>query len=155
MAPRSGVQVLANRGANGIDGFVSTVIGVASAHPGPVVALPAISASCTIRMGSSASARRPAVTIVVVDNDGGGIFAYLPQQHLPEFEMLFATPQSVDLVAVARAHGVAAGRVEYSALPGLLAETPTEARVLVVPVDRGAAREQHARIWAAVATSIG
>lgn len=153
MAPRTGLQVLANRGANGIDGFVSTAMGVASARRGPVVALTGDLCFLHDTNGLLGGARPP-VTFVVIDNDGGGIFGYLPQQHLPEFEMLFATPQSVDLVAVARAHGVAAERVGYSALPGLLADPAAETRVLVVPVDRAAAREQHARLWAAVAATV-
>jgi 2-succinyl-5-enolpyruvyl-6-hydroxy-3-cyclohexene-1-carboxylate synthase len=157
MAPRSHLRVLANRGANGIDGFVSTVFGVAGAHAGAVVAL--CGDLCLLHdtngflRGRSSGARPPA-TFVVVDNAGGGIFAYLPQYELPEFETLFATPQSVDLVAVARAHGVAAERVDLTAVPKLVAEGADTDRVLVVPVDRGAALEQHARGWHAVATAL-
>jgi len=135
--------VFANRGANGIDGFVSTVMGVASAHAGPVVAL--CGDLCLLhdtngflRGTGNSGARQPA-TFVVVDNAGGGIFAYLPQYELPEFETLFATPQFVDLVAVARAHGMAAERVDLAAVPKLVAEGADTDRVLVVPVDRGAA----------------
>jgi 2-succinyl-5-enolpyruvyl-6-hydroxy-3-cyclohexene-1-carboxylate synthase len=153
MAPRDGLRVLANRGANGIDGFASTVVGVASAHAGPVVAL--CGDLCFLHdtnglLGGSL----PAVTFVVVDNDGGAIFSYLPQHDLPEFERLFATPQSVDLVAVARAHGVTAERVEAADLPKLVAEATESARVLVVTVDRGRARELHSRAWLAVATAL-
>ncbi|MDQ1459520.1 MAG: 2-succinyl-5-enolpyruvyl-6-hydroxy-3-cyclohexene-carboxylate synthase [Actinomycetota bacterium] len=164
MAPRAGVRVLANRGANGIDGFVSTVAGVAGAHGGPVVAL--CGDLCFLHdtnglldgglLGGGlldAKGRAPA-TFVVVDNSGGGIFAYLPQHDLPEFEPLFATPQSVDLVAVARAHGVRADRVDFSTLPGLLREETAATRVLVVPVDRAVAQRQHARAWEAVATAV-
>ena len=161
MTPRAHLRVLANRGANGIDGFVSTVFGVASAHTGPVVAL--CGDLCLLhdtngllvgdRSGGRAGARSP-VTFVVVDNDGGGIFSYLPQHELAEFERLFATPQSVDVVAVARAHGVAAERVELAAVPKLVAEGADSDRVLVVPVDRRAAVEQHTRGWHAVATSL-
>jgi 2-succinyl-5-enolpyruvyl-6-hydroxy-3-cyclohexene-1-carboxylate synthase len=164
MAPRAGVRVLANRGANGIDGFVSTVVGIAGAHDGPVVAL--CGDLCFLhdtnglldggaRGGGShdGSGRSPA-TFVVVDNSGGGIFAYLPQRDLPEFESLFATPQSVDLVAVARAHGARAERVDCAALTGLLREETEATRVLVVPVDRAAAQRRHARAWEAVATAL-
>jgi 2-succinyl-5-enolpyruvyl-6-hydroxy-3-cyclohexene-1-carboxylate synthase len=154
MAPRPGLRVFANRGANGIDGFVSTVVGIAAAHEGPVVAL--CGDLCFLHdtnglLGAGTSA--PA-TFVVVDNDGGGIFSYLPQRDLAEFERLFATPQGVDLVAVARAHGATAERVAAADLPDLLAKETEATRVLVVPVDRPAALAQHARAWSAVATAL-
>ena len=158
MASRAGLRVLANRGANGIDGFVSTVIGVGAGHGGPVVAL--CGDLCLLHdtnglLGARARAGAGApATFVVVDNDGGGIFGYLPQKDLPEFETLFATPQGVDLVAVARAHGVAAERVEPADVAKLVAAGDGADRVLVVPVDRAAAAEQHARMWQAVASAI-
>lgn len=153
MAPRSDLRVLANRGANGIDGFVSTVVGIASETEGPVVALCGDLCFLHDTNGLLGDAAAPA-TFVVVDNNGGGIFGYLPQHELPEFETLFATPQSVDLVAVARAHGVAADRVELGDVAKLVAEGSAEARVLIVDVDRQVAREQHTRLWAAVAAAM-
>jgi 2-succinyl-5-enolpyruvyl-6-hydroxy-3-cyclohexene-1-carboxylate synthase len=164
MAPRAGVSVLANRGANGIDGFVSTALGIAGAHDGPVVALcgdlcflhdtNGLLDGGVLGGGRHDGSGRVPATFVVVDNSGGGIFAYLPQHDLAEFEPLFATPQSVDLVAVARAHGVRAERVDCAALGGLLREEPDATRVLVVPVDRVTAQRQHARAWEAVATAV-
>ncbi len=158
MTPRSGLRVLANRGANGIDGFVSTAFGVAAAHAGPVVAL--CGDLCLLHdtngllgAGPRSGSRAP-VTFVVVDNGGGGIFSYLPQHGLDEFEALFATPQNVDLVEVAHAHGIVAERVDAAAVPGLVAESSPGPRLLVVPVDGAAAREQHARGWTAVATAL-
>jgi 2-succinyl-5-enolpyruvyl-6-hydroxy-3-cyclohexene-1-carboxylate synthase len=153
MAPRAGLRVLANRGANGIDGFVSTVVGVAGAHAGPVVALCGDLCLLHDTNGLLGSAALAPATFVVVDNDGGGIFSYLPQHDLAEFEPLFATPQCVDLVAVARAHGVSAERVDFADLPELVARGSDTTRVLVVPADRGAALEQHARGWRAVAAA--
>jgi 2-succinyl-5-enolpyruvyl-6-hydroxy-3-cyclohexene-1-carboxylate synthase len=154
MAPRPGLRVFANRGANGIDGFVSTVVGIAGAHEGPVAAL--CGDLCLLHdtnglLGADTAA--PA-TFVVIDNNGGGIFSYLPPRDLPEFERLFATPQSVDLVAVARAHGVTAERVEAADVPDLVAKGADATRVLVVPVDRDAALEQHVRAWSAVASAV-
>jgi 2-succinyl-5-enolpyruvyl-6-hydroxy-3-cyclohexene-1-carboxylate synthase len=155
MSPRSGLRVVANRGANGIDGFVSTAFGVARGSAGPIVAL--CGDLCFLHdtnglLGSDAS---PPVTFVVVDNGGGGIFDYLPQRELPEFEPLFATPQAADVVDVARAHGLAADRVDVAALPKLLAEGSDDVRALVVDVDRRTAREQHGRVWTAVASALG
>jgi 2-succinyl-5-enolpyruvyl-6-hydroxy-3-cyclohexene-1-carboxylate synthase len=152
MAPRSGLRVLANRGANGIDGFVSTVFGVARGTAGPVVGL--CGDLCFLHDTNGlldADASRP-VTFVVVDNGGGGIFEYLPQRALPEFEPLFATPQAANVVDVARAHGVAAERVDLGALPKLVADGTDEVRVVVVDVDRRSAREQHGRLWTTVAS---
>ena len=154
MAPRAGLRVLANRGANGIDGFVSTVAGVAGTHGGPVVALGGDLCFLHDTNGLLGDPTRAPATFVVIDNDGGGIFAYLPQRDLPEFEALFATPQSIDLVAVARAHGVHAERVDFATLPELIASRTSRTRVLVVPVDRTAAQAQHARAWDAVATAL-
>ena len=154
MAPRRGLRVLANRGANGIDGFVSTVVGVGAGSVGPVTGLGGDLCFLHDTNGLLGGASLPPVTFVVVDNNGGGIFSYLPQHGLPEFETLFATPQSVDLVEVARAHGVAAERVEPAAVAGLVAKDRGRARVLVVPLDGDAAREQHARAWEAVATAL-
>lgn len=155
MTPRTGLRVLANRGANGIDGFVSTAFGVARGSGEPVVALCGDLCFLHDTNGLLGGDALPPVTFVVVDNDGGGIFEYLPQRELPEFEALFATPQTADVVEVARAHGAAAERVELGALPKLVAEGADAPRVVVVDVDRQVAREQHARCWAAVATALG
>ncbi len=153
MAPRRGVRVLANRGANGIDGFVSTVFGVATAT-GPVVALCGDLCLLHDTNGLLGGGSGPPATFVVVDNNGGGIFSYLPQHDLPEFEALFATPQPVDVVEVVRAHGVAAERVDQAAVPELVADGADTAQVLVVPVDREEARQQHGRAWLAVASAL-
>ncbi len=156
MAPRAELRVLANRGANGIDGFVSTVLGVAGAgaDAGPVVGLCGDLCFLHDTNGLLGAGRGTPATFVVVDNDGGGIFSYLPQHELPEFEALFATPQSVDVVEVARAHGVTADRVGLSDLPKLVADGAESTRVLVVDVDPATARDQHGRLWTAVAAAV-
>ena len=152
MAPRNGLRVLANRGANGIDGFVSTVAGVARASNGaPTVAL--CGDLCFLHdTNGLLNAGTPAgsTTYVVIDNDGGGIFSYLPQHGLSEFETLFGTPHGLDLLEVARAHGVAATRVEGKPdWPALLASPVS---VVVVPVDRATSATQHRALWEAAAT---
>lgn len=108
--PRSGVTVHANRGANGIDGVVSTAVGVALATGAPTTCLVgdvAFLHDSTALIGLAA--RDVDLTIVVVDNDGGGIFSFLPQATAPggaTFEALFGTPHGTDIPALAAAHGV-------------------------------------------------
>jgi len=157
--PRDGLRILANRGANGIDGFVSTVFGVAAAVDGPVLAL---CGDLTFLHDSGgllrAAQRRLDVTFVVVDNDGGGIFSFLPQADSDNFEALFATPHGIDLVALAGVHGLVAHRVnDAEGLVGALtkAKAPGGVRVVVVSSERRANAEAHRRVWSAVSTAIG
>jgi 2-succinyl-5-enolpyruvyl-6-hydroxy-3-cyclohexene-1-carboxylate synthase len=154
MAPRAGLHVFANRGANGIDGFVSTVVGVAGASSSsPTVAL--CGDLCFLHdVNGLLGATEPA-TFVVIDNEGGGIFSYLPPAELPEFEALFATPHGLDLVEVARAHGAHAERIDAigELLEAVLAPHDRP-RVFVVPVDRNASVDRHRALWDAVAGAL-
>jgi 2-succinyl-5-enolpyruvyl-6-hydroxy-3-cyclohexene-1-carboxylate synthase len=114
-------RVLANRGANGIDGVVSTAMGAAAAVAQPVVALVGDLAflhdlTALVRVqGAGDSA-----TVVVVDNGGGGIFSFLPQRSgvpVASFEELFATPPATSVAAAAR--GLGAEVTEVSTIKGL------------------------------------
>jgi len=153
MAPRTGLRVFANRGANGIDGFVSTVVGIAQADgSAPTVGL--CGDLCFLHDSNGLLGATAPATFVVVDNGGGGIFSYLPPAELPEFERLFVTPHGLDLVEVARAHGAAAERVDdvHKLLEAVL--TPADGlRVLVVPVDRAASVARHRALWDAVSAA--
>jgi 2-succinyl-5-enolpyruvyl-6-hydroxy-3-cyclohexene-1-carboxylate synthase len=142
MEPRGELRVFANRGANGIDGFVSTAIGIARSA-GPVTALCGDLCFLHDTNGLLAVPTDTPATFVVIDNNGGRIFSYLAQHDLPEFEELFATPQGLDLAAVAHAHGARVGETEGSGL-----------RVVVVKVDPDASRAKHGRMWAAATTAL-
>lgn len=113
-APARVAPTYANRGANGIDGVVSTTLGVAcgGAVLGLVGDLTLLhdTSGLVDALGGDAGC----CVLVVIDNRGGGIFSFLPQaRELPaqEFEALFATPRGHDIVALARGLGHAAQRV--------------------------------------------
>ena len=161
--PRSGLGVLANRGVNGIDGFTSTVLGVAAAGRGPTAGLLGDLAFLHDAAGLTFAARSGLdAVLVVVDNDGGGIFSFLPQAEATavdpgEFEALFGTPHGLDLVAVARSYGLSAERVDRAGDVGPALEKALAAggvHVMVVATgDRAGNVERHRRAWEAVAAA--
>ena len=97
-------RVLSNRGANGIDGTVSSAFGAAAACDGPVVLLIG-DVALAHDIGGLLAARRLglAITIVLVNNDGGGIFEFLPVAGGTDaFEEHVATPHGLDFAHAAR-----------------------------------------------------
>ncbi|MEP4652128.1 MAG: thiamine pyrophosphate-binding protein, partial [Ilumatobacter sp.] len=105
--------VHANRGANGIDGVVSTALGRALARPvGSPPSFVLIGDLAFVHDSNALVAlnrRGVDLRIVVIDNDGGGIFSFLPQSTLlahERFEELFGTPLGTDVLALAAGHGI-------------------------------------------------
>jgi 2-succinyl-5-enolpyruvyl-6-hydroxy-3-cyclohexene-1-carboxylate synthase len=160
-APRDGLRVLANRGANGIDGVVSTAVGVAIGTGDAVTVLVGDIAFLHDSNAMLGLADRAVdLTIVVVDNRGGGIFSFLPQASDLDpatFERLFGTPHDVDLAMLAAAHGVPTLRVhEPDGLVTAL-EVAASARgthVVLAPTDRRANVAVHDAVHAAVAVAM-
>jgi len=157
--PSADLEVIANRGANGIDGVIATAIGAAVAFPGVVTGV-LIGDVAFLHDSSSLTAlarRRVDVRIVVVDNDGGGIFSFLPQAGAvaPErFELLYGTPHGTDLLALARAHGLpAVGAATRSDLVAALALPGPH--VTVVRTERAKNVAIHDAIHRAVRTALG
>jgi 2-succinyl-5-enolpyruvyl-6-hydroxy-3-cyclohexene-1-carboxylate synthase len=140
--------VLANRGVNGIDGLVSTAIGAAIAHQG------AGGGHAFAMLGDLAllydlnglligpGEARPNLTLIVVDNNGGGIFGSLEQADASladVYERVFGTPQDVDVRALLAAHSVPVFDGEdLQATIAAASSRPGITAVVVGPVDRNA-----------------
>lgn len=108
-ARREGLRVFANRGANGIDGVVSTAVGVALSGVPTALLIGDVAFLHDTNGLLGLEARGVDLCIVVIDNDGGGIFSFLPQASIldnAQFERLFGTPHGVDLAMLAHAHGL-------------------------------------------------
>ncbi|MDP9071914.1 MAG: 2-succinyl-5-enolpyruvyl-6-hydroxy-3-cyclohexene-1-carboxylate synthase, partial [Actinomycetota bacterium] len=161
--PRTGLRVLSNRGANGIDGVTSTALGVAAAGHGPTAAILGDLAFLHDTNGllvPRGAAEELRCTLVVVDNDGGGIFSFLPQatQVSPErFERLLGTPQGVDLPALAGVHGIPATTASTAAdvAPEVGASLAAGGvRLVHVRTDRHRNVAVHDELHAAVAAAL-
>ena len=154
-------RVLANRGLSGIDGTMSTAVGVAVATGSPTRALVgdvaflhdlgALTVPASERGGLD-------LQVVVLDDDGGGIFALLEHgepQHASSFERVFGTPHGADLGALAGGFGVPVVRVERpSELVGALAAPPDGLSVVHVPVRRDGLRALHEHLRNGVARAL-
>jgi 2-succinyl-5-enolpyruvyl-6-hydroxy-3-cyclohexene-1-carboxylate synthase len=159
--PRADVAVHANRGANGIDGVLSTAVGVALATRAPTACLLGDIAFLHDSNALIGVAERGIdLTVVVVDNDGGGIFGFLPQASaLPtdRFEQLFGTPHGVKPEHLVAAHGLASITVGMAdgLAPTIAATTAAGGvHVVVVHTDRAANVALHADLHAAVAAAV-
>ena len=157
-------RVLCNRGANGIDGIVSSAFGAAAADEGPVVLLIG-DVALAHDLGGLIAARRLALklTIVLIDNGGGGIFDFLPvsrsRMARPEetgdlYTPHVATPTGLDFASAAALYGLPHERVTdvpgfRAALERALASPGSS--IVEVRGERETNVQLHARVWEAVA----
>lgn len=148
--------LLSSRGANGIDGLNATAFGVACAAQAPVISLLGDVAFFHDVGGLMAAYQAPPVTIVVINNAGGGIFSYLPISAYPEhFERLFLTPPQAKIEPIAAAYDLGYERVATRAqLERALASEVTKSRIIEVIVDREDNVRRHRRCWQHVATKL-
>lgn len=155
----SGLKVRSNRGVAGIDGTVSTAIGAALAHErsgGRTIALLGdltfVHDSSGLLIGPTEPTPRN-LTIVVSNDNGGGIFELLEQGD-PRFSdvssRIFGTPHDVDVGALCRAYHVESRQLEVDDLVEALDEPHDGMRVLEVKADRSSLRALHASIKAAL-----
>ena len=108
--PRSGVEVFANRGLAGIDGNLSTAIGIASKRDCTY----AVVGDLAFLHDLSALVNQEAIKlkILVINNDGGGIFSTLPQAGVNGFETIFGTPHGRDIYEIAKSFGIQTTEIE-------------------------------------------
>ena len=159
-------RVLCNRGANGIDGTVSSAFGATAADDGPVVLLIGDVALAHDIGGLLAATRLGLkLTIVLLDNDGGGIFDFLPVSRSAMargdediYTRHVATPTGLDIAQVAALYGFVHEQVETTtalrtALERALAPQTGSAMIHVL-TDRAANVSLHDRTWNAVSTAL-
>ncbi|MDJ0871608.1 MAG: 2-succinyl-5-enolpyruvyl-6-hydroxy-3-cyclohexene-1-carboxylic-acid synthase [Gammaproteobacteria bacterium] len=146
------LRVLGSRGASGIDGNVSTALGLAAAGTGTVVGLLG-DLALYHDMNGLFAARHVDATLVVFNNGGGSIFGYLPQSELPEFAQYWLTPTGLELGQVAKLHGLrhslAAEAEGFERALRRALEAPGVDLIEVV-VDRVESLARHQAYWDAV-----
>jgi 2-succinyl-5-enolpyruvyl-6-hydroxy-3-cyclohexene-1-carboxylate synthase len=157
--PRA-IRVLANRGANGIDGVVSSAMGSAAANresnAGPLILVIGDLALYHDMNGLLAAKLHDLdATIVVINNDGGGIFSFLPQSaHDKHFEKLFGTPHGLHFEAAATLYGAHYSRAHDSAsLKQSVADGVSGKGLHIIEIETDRARNVglHRDVWDAVA----
>jgi 2-succinyl-5-enolpyruvyl-6-hydroxy-3-cyclohexene-1-carboxylate synthase len=156
--PRSDVDLLANRGASGIDGLLSAAAGAAASEGKRVIALTGdVGAIHDINALELIGRSSLPVTIVAINNDGGGIFSFLPQAADVDddrFDAAFATPHGRSLTEIATAFGIAAGPISSAAeLEKSLAEDGPA--LFEVHTDRRENVAVHERLYEAVGKAVG
>jgi 2-succinyl-5-enolpyruvyl-6-hydroxy-3-cyclohexene-1-carboxylate synthase len=149
-----GQEFFFNRGANGIDGTLSTALGVA--HGGKPAVL--LTGDLALLHDANGFLLRPklrgSLTVVLINNNGGGIFEHLPvAQFEPPFEEFFATPQEVDFGKLCAAHGVEHKVVrDWAHFTELVLALPEKGiRVLEVRTDRKRDAAQRKKLFATIA----
>ena len=127
---RSGIETFANRGLAGIDGNISTALGIAIARQSATAVIGDLAFLHDLSglVGTSSANLR----IIAVNNDGGGIFSTLPQADVAGFETVFGTPHGLDLEKVAAGLGISAKTISsFADLKSELAKPISGISVLV------------------------
>jgi len=154
-----GIRPLFNRGANGIDGTLSTALGIAHGADRPAVLL---TGDLALLHDTNGFLLRPklrgSLTIVLINNRGGGIFEHLPvAQFDPPFEEFFATPQDANFSKLCLAYGVDYVTVrDWAHFTELISVLPASGlRVLEVWTNRKRDTEARKALYAEVSAALG
>ena len=153
------VRFLANRGASGIDGVVSTALGASAAVSGPMVLVTGDISLYHDMNGLLAAGRHGLqATIVLLHNDGGGIFSFLPQADDPEhFEELFGAPHGLDFGHAATMYGLSYQRVDsWKGFRSAVRQSMGSPGVGLVEVrtERSANARLHRELWDGVSRAV-
>lgn len=153
------IWMLGNRGASGIDGLVSSALGAATVGTGPVVlVLGDLGFYHDLNGLLAAKLHRLRATIVVLNNDGGGIFSFMPQAAYPEhFEALFGTPTGLDFRPAAEMYGARFSRADdWEAFRARVRQGLVSDGLEIVEVRTGRDRNVvlHREVWSAVEAAL-
>ena len=107
--PRSGLITYANRGLAGIDGNISTALGVATQHSESYAVIGDLAFLHDV--SALANPTQDNLTVIVVDNNGGGIFSTLGQRESLGFETIFGTPHGIDISSVVKSFGISSQQI--------------------------------------------
>lgn len=148
------VRYLANRGTNGIDGVVSSALGVGAPHSCDRVLLITGDLAFLYDVSALAIAKRHAleITVLCLDNGGGGIFSFLPiAEHDSHFEQLIAAPAAIEIEAITRAYGI---DHRSPTRPDELSEALSGSGVIHLRTNRAANKSGHDAVAAAVVAAV-
>jgi 2-succinyl-5-enolpyruvyl-6-hydroxy-3-cyclohexene-1-carboxylate synthase len=155
------VRIMGNRGANGIDGIVSSALGASAAagqRQPTVLVLGDLSFFHDLNGLLAAQMHQLNLTIVLINNDGGGIFSFLPQAAYPEhFEQLFGTPTGLDFRLAVQMYG---GQFQKVDSWEQFREAVTRSfntgglHVIEVPTERSSNVNMHRQLWEAVGKAL-
>lgn len=135
-----------NRGVNGIDGTVSTVLGLATNHQPTYLVTGDLSLFHDLNGLAVAKTHNLNLTIILHNNDGGGIFEYLPQKGTKHFDYLFSTSQGLDYSGAAKLYGCGYTKISSpDELVSVLAKVSKESgvHIIEIPTDREYSRQLH------------
>jgi 2-succinyl-5-enolpyruvyl-6-hydroxy-3-cyclohexene-1-carboxylate synthase len=155
------IRIMGNRGANGIDGIISTALGASAAagqHEPTVLVLGDLSFFHDLNGLLAARLHQLNLIIILINNNGGGIFSFLPQADYPEhFEQLFGTPTGLDFRLAVEMYGGRFQKVENWELfrkavnQGL---HTSDLHVIEMPAERTSNVKMHRQLWEAVKKAI-
>ena len=154
------VHIMGNRGANGIDGMISSALGASAANKeGPtVLVIGDLSFFHDLNGLLAARLHQLDLTIVLINNDGGGIFSFLPQAAYSEhFEQLFGTPTGLDFAPVVQMYGGSFQRAaDWYTFRSAVNESIASSglHIVEVPTSRDTNVQMHRQLWQVVGSAL-